>query len=81
MNAIVAILMKDGKMSYLKGNNIADKKEDATLFDDWKDAQAAMNEHSLYRTKYPLAWFILVEQEKKEWAIKHHIICESDYSY
>lgn len=81
MKSVVAVLMKDAKMFYLKGQSITDKREEATPFDDWKDAQAAMNEHSLYQTKYPLAWFILVQQENEEWAIKHHVICESDYSY
>lgn len=82
MKAIVAVLLKDGKMMYLKNGGATNVREEATIYDDYSEAQSAMNSHSLYGTIYPMAWFILVQNEDSdEWAIKHHIIYKSDYSY
>lgn len=82
MKNIVAVLVKDGKMAYLKNDFITYEMEQASVFEDWNDAVEAMHNNSFAKTIYPLAWFVLnYNEENKEWRIKTHTFCESNYSY
>ena len=73
MKVIVAILMKDAKMLYVKDVVVVNEADKATEFNSVSRAENIIKCHCLYPTIYPLQWIIL-EKRENEYVIKKQII-------